>query len=129
MWANFNSMPRLLKFLTAIAACCFAFLAMSLFPEGSFAINGQHVTFAQWWSSGAGPFASLTGVFGPIVAWSLAAKRQHARSGCLAFLIFVFVIPDLFFGSPGYAIFGAVVVAVAAYYLYRWPSVQVYFAP
>lgn len=129
MWTSFNSMPRLLRILTAIAACCLMFLVMSVIPKASFAINGQHVTFAQWWSTGAGPFASLTGIFGPLVAWSLVAKWQYARPGCLAFLTFLFVIPYLFFGAPSYALFGIMVVALAWYYLYRWPSVQSYFAP
>lgn len=57
MWANFSCMPKLLKFLTAHAAFCFVFFVMSVIPNDSFSIQGQHVTYAEWWSSGAGVFA------------------------------------------------------------------------
>lgn len=129
MWANFKSMPILLRFLTAWAACCFVLFAMSLIPGGTFAINDQQVTFAQWWSSGAGLLASLTGILGPVAAWSLVTKRQHSRLGYLAFLAFVFVVPYFFLRTPVYALLGLLVVAAATYYFYRWPSVMAYFAP
>jgi hypothetical protein len=129
VWTNFNSMPVLLKFLTAWAAFCFLLLAMSLIPSNSFAIQGHSVTFQQWWSSGAGPLASLTGIFGPVVAWALATKWQYARVSCVAFLTFVFVAAPLAFGVSVYALPGLVVVGLAWYYLYRWRTVKAYFSP
>ena len=79
MWANFSSMPKLLKLLTANAAFCFVFFAMSVIPNGSLSIQGRHVGYAEWWSSGAGVLASLIGLVGPFVAWALASKQPYAR--------------------------------------------------
>lgn len=129
MWANFGSMPKLLKFLTAHAACCFVFLVISVIPIDSYAIQGQHVTYAEWWSSGAGVLASLLGIVGPFAAWALASKRPYARAVYLVFLALAFIAPCPFFGMLAYLLPGLLVVGVGAFYMYKWQSVQVYFAP
>ena len=129
MWANFGGMPKLLKFLTAHAACCFVFLAISVIPIDSYAIQGQHVTYAEWWSSGAGVLASLLGIVGPFAAWALASKRPYARLVYLSFLALTFIAPCPFFGMLAYVLPGLRVVGVGAFYMYKWQSVQVYFAP
>jgi hypothetical protein len=129
MWANFNTMPKLLKFLTVHAAFCFVFFVGSVVPSNSFSMNGQHVTYAEWWSSGAGPFASLIGLVGPLVAWSLLSKWQHARLAYVVFLALGFIAPYPFLGMLPYVLPGMLVVGIGAFYMYRWQSVQVYFAP
>jgi hypothetical protein len=129
MWANFSGMPKLLKFLTAHAACCFVFLVISVIPIDSYAIQGRHVTYAVWWSSGAGVLASLLGIVGPFAAWALASKRPYARAVYLGFLALAFVAPCPFFGMLAYVLPGLLVVGVGAFYMYKWQSVQVYFAP
>ncbi|HOX71078.1 MAG TPA: hypothetical protein PK001_04990 [Dokdonella sp.] len=128
MWENFGSMPKLLKFLTAHAACCFLFFAISVINIDAYAIQGRHVTYAEWWSSGAGVFASLTGLVGLIVAWALASKRPYARPAYLGFLTLALVAPCAFFGQLPYALPGLLAVGAGALYMYRRQSVQVYFA-
>jgi hypothetical protein len=129
MWANFGGMPKLLKLLTAHAACCLIFFFIPVIPIDSYAIQGRHVTYAEWWSSGAGVFASLIGLVGPFVAWALASKRPYARAVYLGFLALAFVAPCPFFGMLAYVFPGLLVVGVGAFYLYKWRSVQAYFAP
>ena len=129
MWSNFNSMPKILKFLTAHSMFCFVFFIISVVPSDSFSINGRHVTYAEWWSSGAGIFASLLGITGPIVGWSLLTKQPQARSWYLLFLAVACIVPYPFMGQPALALFGLLLLGAAAWYLYRWQSVQVYFAP
>jgi len=129
MWENFSTMPKLLKFLTAHAALCFVFFALSAIPNDMLSIDGRHVTYAEWWSSGAGLFASSVGVAGPFVAWAFASKQPYARASYLWFLALAFVAPCPFFGMLAYALPGLLVVGVGAIYLYKWQSVQVYFAP
>lgn len=129
MWENFGDMPKLLKFLTAQAAFCVVFLAMSAIPNDSLSIQGRHVGYAEWWSSGAGVFASLVGLVGPFVAWALVAKKPYARSAYLAFLVLGFVVPYPFFGMLAYVLPGLLVVGAGAFYMYKWQSVQAYFAP
>ncbi len=98
MWANFSGMPNVLKFLTAHAACCFVLLVVSVIPIDLFAIQGRHVSYAEWWSSGAAVLASLLGIVGPFAAWALASKQAYARAFYLGFLALAFVAPFLFFG-------------------------------
>ena len=129
MWANFSGMPKLLKFLTAHAAFCIVFFAMSVIPNDSFSIQGRHVGYAEWWSSGAGVFTSLIGLVGPFVAWALVSKQPYARATYLAFLALAFVAPLPIFGTLTYALPGLLVVGVGAFYMYKWQSVRVYFAP
>lgn len=129
MWANFSGMPKLLKFLTAHAAVCVAFLAISVIPNDSLSIQGRHVGYAEWWSSGAGVFASLIGLVGPFAAWALVSKKPYTRSAYLAFLVLGLVVPYPFFGMPAYVVPGLLVVGAGAFYMYKWQSVQAYFAP
>ena len=129
MWANFKTMPGLLKFLTAQALFSFVFCIISAIPNEQLSINGRHVTYAEWWSSGAGPFASVLGIVGLFTALLFLKKGQYARVWYLVFLALAFVAPYPFLGPPAYTFAGLVVVAVGALYLYRWQSVQVYFAP
>jgi hypothetical protein len=129
MWANFKSMPALLKFLTAQALFSFVFFVVSVIPNDQFSINGRHVTYSEWWSSGAGPFASVLGVFGLYTAWLFLTKGQYARAWYLVFLALAFVAPYPFLGPPAYVLVGLAVVAIGALSLHRWQSVQVYFAP
>ena len=129
MWANFDGMPKLLKFLTAHAAFSFVFLVISVIPIDSYAIQGQHVTYAVWWSSGVGVLASLIGIVGAFAAWALASKRPYARAVYLGFLALAFVAPCPFLGELAYVLPGLLVVGVGAFYMYKSQSVQLYFAP
>ena len=128
MWENFRSMPPLLKFLTAHAFACFAFLVGSVIPHHSFSINGHAASYAEWWSSGAGPFASLLGIVGPVIGMLLVTKSHNARAAYLGFLALGLIAPYPFMGVPAMALAGVVLVCAAAFYLYKWQSVQFYFA-
>ena len=65
MWASFKEMPMPLRFITGHAIACVFLLFGSIIPHGSFAIDGRPVSYAVWWSSGAGPYASFLGVIMP----------------------------------------------------------------
>ena len=67
-------MPKLLRFMTALALACTMFFVMSVVPYSSFAIDGHPVSQAQWWSSGAGPFVSLLGLLGLVSGGALLVK-------------------------------------------------------
>jgi hypothetical protein len=102
---------------------------MSVIPNDSLSIDGHHVAYAEWWSSGFGPFASLVGISGVAAGWSLLSKRKIARATYLGFLALGMVLPYPFMGVPVYALIGVGVVAIAAAYLYRSQKVGRYFAP
>ena len=128
VWENFKSMPVLLKFLTAHAFACFAFLLVSVIPNNSFSIDGHAASYAEWWSSGAGPFASLLGLVGPIIGVLLVTKSQNARPAYLGFLALGLIVPYPVMGVPAMALAGVVVACAVAFYLYKWQSVHSYFA-
>jgi|SRR5450432_1508775 hypothetical protein len=129
MWENFKSMPLLLKFLTGHAFVCLALLVVSAIPNNSFSIRGHAVSYSEWWSSGAGPFASLLGLVGPIIGVLLLTKSSSARLAYLGFLVLGLIVPYPFMGVPAMALAGIAVVCVTAVYLYKWQPVQLYFAP
>jgi hypothetical protein len=128
MWKNFKSMPLLLKFLTAHAFLCLALLIGSVIPNNSFLINGRAASYSEWWSSGAGLFASLLGLIGPIIGILLVTKSPNARLAYLGFLALGLIVPYPFMGVPAIALAGIAVVCVTAVYLYKWQPAQLYFA-
>lgn len=130
MWKNFDSMPKLLKFLTAHAMFCIAFLICSVIPQSGFSINGNEVTFSQWWSSGAGVFASLLGIAGPLVAYGFLTKSRHSRPAYAGFLMLAFVLTPIFMRmDPIYIPVGVLVVVLGVVCLYKLPSMRMYFTP
>ena len=129
MWANFDGMPKLLKCLTAHVASCFVLLAISVIPIDLYALQGRHVTYAEWWTSGAGVLASVLGIVGPFAAWAIASKKTYARAVYLGFLALAFVEPWLFIVTLAYVLTGLLFVGLGAFYMYKWQSVLVYFAP
>jgi hypothetical protein len=79
MWSNFSAMPGFLKFLTAHAFGMSVLLVASVIPHGSFVLHGRPVSYAEWWSSGAGPLASFLGIILPISGFLLLRRNPLAR--------------------------------------------------
>jgi len=128
MLQNFKHMPLILKFLTAHGLMCLMLLVFSVIPNESMSIDGKAVTYAQWWSSGAGVFASAIGLALPFSAWLILQKSTLARPVYLSSLVLTLVFPYLiFWENYGSAIAGAVLVMLVAGYLYRKQSVVAYF--
>jgi len=79
VWKNFKNMPLLLKFLTAHSLSCFFFIIGSIIPHNSFSINGVHVSYAQWWQSGAGILTSIVGLILPVGGYLILKQHRLAR--------------------------------------------------
>lgn len=128
MWENFKSMPALLKFLTAHAFICFVFLIGSIIPHHYFSINGQPVSFSEWWRSGAGLLCSLIGIVFPVLGYLFLIRARHAREIYIAVLVTVSAFGPI--GSPPVSYYLAALVFVIgiAIYLYIWSSVKNYFS-
>ena len=128
MWKNFKSMPLVLKFLTVHGLLCFMAFAFSIIPNHSLSIDEQPVTYAQWWASGVGVFASIVGLLLPLSAWLILRKSSIARPMYLACLTFALGVPYLFFWRRyGNAFAGVLFVALITLYLYKRNPVLVYF--
>ena len=128
MWANFSAMPSLLKFLTAHSLASFVLLVASVVPNSSFAIDGHPVSYSEWWSSGAGPLASLLGVILPISGYLLLKGHPMARVTYLASISIALIGSLLVLHQAVVAAFGKPMVAFAMWYLYRRSDVVAYLA-
>jgi hypothetical protein len=128
MWASFKEMPTLLKFLTGHSLACIFLMILSIIPHNSFAIEGHSVSYAVWWSSGAGPFASLLGIIMPVSGYLLLQRSHRARISYLTALSVGLIAPYLLCGQFGLAAFGIALVAAIGWYLYGRQTVQTYFA-
>jgi hypothetical protein len=128
MWANFSAMPGLLKFLTAHSLAAIVLLVVSVVPHDSFFIDGRHVSYSEWWSSGAGPLASLLGILLPISGYLFLTRHRTARVTYLTTASVALVCPYVAHGHPVSAALGVLMVAFGAWYLYRRPTVVAYFA-
>jgi hypothetical protein len=129
---NFNKMPTLLKFLTAHALAMSAAL-FSVIPVFSFGIGNKPVSYAEWWSSGAGISASIIGIVLPISGYMLLDRNKHARIVYIGSIVFsCFLCPLLIFGLHDVFTMSnisvvASTICIFSVYLYLNKSVKSYF--
>ena|SRR5882724_10701383 len=128
MWSNFSAMPGFLKFLTAHAFGMSVLLVASVIPHGSFVLHGRPVSYAEWWSSGAGPLASFLGIILPISGFLLLRRNPLARIAYLTSIGIAMIASYLIHPEPASAAFGVLLFAFGIWYLYRRPAVVAYFA-
>ena len=129
MWANFKSMPLMLKFLTAQAIAGILLLIVSVIPLASYRIDGRSVTHAEWWGSGIGVYASVWGVLLAIAGFLLVTRKPFSRPVYLGVLSLGLVTPYFLFGGHWSSLFSLLIVAIIAAYLYLKTSVKQYFDP
>jgi len=128
MWSALKAMPKLLKWICTHALLCGFFLLLSVIPHDSFSINGHHVSYAEWWSSGAGPFASFLGIVMPLSGYLLLSRSVYGRIAYLAALFVALVLPYCYFGEFGMVLIGVLIVLLVSWYLFRKQSVIQYFS-
>lgn len=133
LWRNFHDMPWLLRLLTIQALIMVLFLVGSILPVWSFGIDGRFVTYEEWWSSGAGIFASIMGILFPISGYLFLDKNKYARPVYVGSIILMFLCHVAVFGLGDQSILALlivvlIVVCLFAAYLYLSKSVNVYFA-
>lgn len=128
MWNNFKDMPKALRMITGCALTGIGMLFLSVNPYTSFELDGHEVTYAVWWTSGAGPYTSLLGIVWALSAYLLLKRSKHARVACLISLSAVVIAPYLYWVQFLPAALGALQVMLLAWYLYRSESVRTYFA-
>jgi len=119
-------MPVLLKLMTGHALVCVILFIVSVLPYDSYGIDGRKVSQGEWWSSGAGPLASLIGLGGFAAGWAFLRKANYARQLYLAFLTSGFVVPYPFIGEAWFSLIGILVVAAAGVYLFKNRAVASY---
>ena len=77
--SNYKTMPWLLKCFTGAFLCFIVFLPVSLMPFLNFSINGESVTYAEFWSRGGGLVFCSIGIFCPMLGIGFLSKNKYAR--------------------------------------------------
>jgi hypothetical protein len=126
--AEFKQMPILLKFFTVHALACFLFLIVALIPGIPYNFNGEVMSFSEIWSSGVGIFTTYVGLVMPLCGWLMLNRKAYSRIIYLFVLASVLIMPYIYWMEKGGIIFGVVITALIAAYMYGMPSVRKYFA-
>jgi hypothetical protein len=125
-----KGMPMGLRFLTFICFGFALFLPLSLLPFGG-SINGQEVSFTEFWRRGGGPTFFIIGILFPITGYGFLRARNWSRylfAGFNVALAVFSVFGSLpVFSSLPDAVIELVLVAAITYYLFCWPAVRNYF--
>ena len=103
------------------------FFLGSVIPHSSFSIAGNPVTYAEWWRSGIGAFASLVGFLMPVSGWLMLRKIRFSRAIYLAALALPLVGPYLFWQQYKEAMFNMFFMLLIGLYLYLRAPVVEYF--
>ena len=127
MWENFKSMPMVLKFLTFHALMCFSLFLVAIIPRDYFVLDGRHVSYGEWWSSGVGPLIAAVGLAMAMAGVLFLAKRSFGRLIYLATFGGSLTVPFLLSRDFLPAAIGAVAAAAMWAYLFRNPAVRAYF--
>ncbi len=86
-WAAFLEMPVFLKFIFCVCLAGIGFVLGPTVPFLRFGLNGEVVTQAKLWTSGAGPAMMVLGMILLLTAHGIAHRMEWAR------LLFLFVMP------------------------------------
>ncbi|MCE2029374.1 hypothetical protein [Sessilibacter corallicola] len=127
MKENFISMPIILKCITIHAVACFMFLVGSVVPHDNFSVNGQSITYSEWWFSGAGFSAFIMGLFMPFAAWHILNKTKYSRHIYISMLFSSLSVPYLFYDQPNAIIYNLIITGIICWYLFCNKSAAAYF--
>ena len=119
-----KGMPAGLRFLSTMCFAFALFLPLSLLPFGS-SINGQEVSFGEFWRRGGGPAFFIAGILFPIAGYGFLRVRSWSRY----LFIGISVASAIFslFASLLDVLIGLLWAAAVTYYLFWWPAVRDYF--
>ncbi|MDI9243845.1 hypothetical protein [Marinobacter sp. CHS3-4] len=92
MWSNFKAMPFFMKLLALHGSIFLVGALVTLFPIGGFSVDGKEVTYADWWSSGAGIEFFLVALSIGTGAICLLKRVKYARVIYFAVLTSIFAM-------------------------------------
>jgi hypothetical protein len=131
LWENFKRMPRLLKFLTAHALAMSVSFIFSVIPVVSFGIGYKSVSYAEWWSSGVGIFASIMGILLPTAGYLFLKRDRYARIVYVGSMVFISLFQFARVGLNYHSIISFILIlpliGLISAYLFLSKSVKLYF--
>jgi hypothetical protein len=120
-------MPKILRWFTWMCFGFFLFVPLSLIRAGGHYINGQEVTFEEFWRRGGGPIFFAAGILFPIAGYGFVRAQSWSRY-LFAALQAAIPVSSLFLGGIDLQLLLSVALsAFAIYYLFWVPSVRKYF--
>ena len=120
-------MPKILRWFTRMCFAFALFLPLSLIPAGGRYINGQQVTFEEFWRRGGGPIFFVAGILFPIAGYGFVRAQSWSRY-LFAALQIAIPISSLLLGGLDWQVWLAVGwSAFVIYYLFWVSSVREYF--
>ena len=120
-------MPKILGWFMRMCFAFALFLPLSLIPAGGHYINGQQVTFEEFWRRGGGPIFFIAGILFPLTGYGLVRAQNWSRH-LFAALQFSIPASSLVFGGMGWeTLLGIGWAIFVAYYLFCRSDVRQYF--
>src|SRR3954452_11137130 len=115
--------------LRMIAVGCFVgalFLVLAVVPGGGHWINGEAVSFTEFWRRGGGPLFLVVGILLPVIGYGIVTRQRWSRSWFAGFLIITALFSVTF--HPEWAdLVGLLFTAFLVWYLFRRRTVRAYF--
>ena len=93
---RFGEMPILLKFICSISLFAILFALVSIVPILTYQIEGQTVTYSDWWKSGAGISATVLGISLFYTGIGILNKKQWSRYMFPIILAISSILPPFF---------------------------------
>jgi len=127
MWKNFKDMPFFMKLLVFHGLMFFIGGITSLFPIFSFSVDGNEVTYSDWWLLGAGIKFFIVSVSLGGCAICLLKKEKYARIFYLGVLICILFTDSTLLKRIDGVLINVIFVALFYWYLFWKRSVRLYF--
>ena len=80
-------MPLILKLLTILCFAGVLFPVFAAIPGGSFGVNGQQVSYEEFWRLGGGPVFVLAGIVLPISGYTFLKRKSWGRYLFVGFFV------------------------------------------
>jgi len=80
-------MPYGLRMITIGCFIGALFLPIAFIPGGGYSINGESVSFTEFWRRGGGPLFVAIGILLPVIGYGILKRRRWSRYWFAGFLI------------------------------------------
>ena len=103
------------------------FIPLALVPGGGHSINGELVSFTEFWRRGGGPVFVAVGVLLPVIGYGIATRKGWSRYLFIGFLVVTSLLSFAFHPNAEDVI-SFLFIGLMTWYLFWRRSVSDYFA-
>jgi hypothetical protein len=103
------------------------FIPLALIPAGGHWINGEAVSFTEFWRRGGGPMFIVVGILLPLIGCGIAARKDWSRYAFIGFLLLTLGFSTI--AQPHWdELISVLFIAFIIWYLFWRHTVREYFA-